>query len=373
MRKFLEVVVLFSMISCASETHRNENNPFESDKISSEELAKKNQLQPLKIIYTGRISGEYDVCGCAVNPKGGLERRHNFTQRTKEGAPSLILDAGNLLFASGKLDPSKKSEQLAVAKTLMAAQVKIGVLVQNIGENDLSAGKDFLLQEGAKAGLPMLSSNLDLGPAVMPFKKVEVSPGFKVLILGFASPSLDGAKDPILVLSDMKKQMLDINLVVVLSDLGLAWDKRLAENIFLPHIILDSRESYGVDLPHHQAWGLISHVQFQGAQAGYYDLFIGKSHESKWFNPGMQDYFKGRWAQAQNEINEISDKSAESLDYSMRLEELKKLKSELNEYAPGNLDQKNIYTHQTFDLTEIYAGKNELTPFVEKFKKGKKK
>ena len=103
--------LLIFFVSCASGLPRApEANPFtaanapiELDKFT----AQSPQHEHVHILYSSNVNGELNPCGCAMNPKGGVDRRLNFVEAYQKKFPAVVLDAGNALFPAEKMDASQ--------------------------------------------------------------------------------------------------------------------------------------------------------------------------------------------------------------------------------------------------------------------------
>jgi len=111
-------------------------NPFKAAKdisvasqISAQKLA---STKAFRLGFSGNVNGELDPCGCAVNPKGGLDRRLNFVRKLNEDKnsnPLLLVDAGNALFPSEKIHSSALEHQKSKARLILKGNQMMGVAV----------------------------------------------------------------------------------------------------------------------------------------------------------------------------------------------------------------------------------------------------
>ncbi len=97
---------------------------FQAEKLAeADRLAETATAPHLRLLVSANVNGETEPCGCAVNPKGGLDRRWNYVEQAKASAgeakvPLFLVDAGNAFFPSLRLDPSKLDFFRARARTL---------------------------------------------------------------------------------------------------------------------------------------------------------------------------------------------------------------------------------------------------------------
>lgn len=137
-------------------------NPFEGlPELSFDSpLANKNADPAIGILFSGRVQGEIDVCGCSVNPRGGLTRRLNSARETRKtyGDGLLVLEPGNIYFPekAGKLNSTLVEKAKLIAKTQNLMQVS----ALNVGFLDRKFGLDFLKKLQGEFNLPIVSTNL---------------------------------------------------------------------------------------------------------------------------------------------------------------------------------------------------------------------
>ena len=106
------------------------------------------------VIYAADLGGWLEPCGCSASQRGGLARAATALARIrKENPDTVFLAGGDLLFA-GPLDPERKEQDLAAARTMAEALRAMGLAASWPGERDLAAGKRFL----EATGLPFTRS-----------------------------------------------------------------------------------------------------------------------------------------------------------------------------------------------------------------------
>ncbi len=111
------------------------------------------------VVYAADLSGWLEPCGCSADQRGGLARAATAVARIRRENPDTVFVAGGDLLFGGPLDPERKAQDLAAARTMAEALRMMGLAASWPGERDLAAGKGFL----AGTGLPFTRSKR-IGP-----------------------------------------------------------------------------------------------------------------------------------------------------------------------------------------------------------------
>ena len=109
----------------------------------------------------------------------------------------MILDAGDVFFASAVLASQNAEGDKLQAKGLLQGYETIGCDALNVGGFDLAAGKDFLLSLANDSSIPFISANLtDTNDILLfpPYAIVEKN-GFKVGVTGVSNLVPEHVKD----------------------------------------------------------------------------------------------------------------------------------------------------------------------------------
>jgi 2',3'-cyclic-nucleotide 2'-phosphodiesterase (5'-nucleotidase family) len=167
----------------------------------------------------------------------------------------LVLDAGDLFFKKFS-NPMPENEQKKVsekAQLILESFNLMGVDALSIGDDDLTLGRDFLVELSKKARFPFLSSNIiveDSGKLLFQPYLLKEAAGMKIGIFGLFSSGLftgpnDPRKkglvfrDPVETAQDMVKELQPkTDLIIVLSHLTYPKDIELAQNISGIHLII---------------------------------------------------------------------------------------------------------------------------------------
>jgi len=188
---------------------------------------------------------------------GGLARRAAYLEAVRKEAGGIFLvDSGNLFFRPG----SEDGPELVKTKAELVGRVyrKMNYTAVNVGNQDLQNGLKFLLNE-AKAGLPLISANLlrqDRKGTVFPPYVLKTERGVKLAFVGLMTadspPSVRKVPEPgfaVAVPVETLKRLMPAlrkkaDIIVLLSDLGLEADRRIAHEVKGIHFILGGREGH---------------------------------------------------------------------------------------------------------------------------------
>lgn len=349
--------------SSSSDKVRPEENPFQdAAKVPEPAEFARDQKRPLfRLAFASRVGGEVADCGCAVNPKGGADRRLNYMieqSGVKDQGDLLTVDAGNALFPNARLDKGQAEDQKVRAAFILRTSSLMGVRVMNVGQLDLAAGTDFLKAHAKTNGMTLVSSNLvdEKGiPLFYPEARLALGADIKVAILGLSAggqlPDDVKALDPA---ETFRKRLPTIpadHLIVVLSDLGRGADERLAKETTRPMVIIGARDVNSLDAPRHVGHSILVQPQIQGQQWGLLTVAWTPNAEG-WFNPELGRRYSGDWERMRKDQELNASVSAE-----------------LGAYSPEQINKKLVYSHKLVDMGVQYAGKNLLTNEVAVFKK----
>jgi 2',3'-cyclic-nucleotide 2'-phosphodiesterase (5'-nucleotidase family) len=380
--KSWNMILLLGLVSCASSSKFNwpEANPFSNFPYKNLSDASEGRV-PFRVVFASNVMGEIEPCGCAVGPKGGLDRRANFIKNEVHANdaqwPALVVDAGNALLPTPRIDAARVEAYQEVARGLLKAHRDMGVQVQNVGYLDVGFGIDFLKKEAAAAKLPLVSASWRdavTGEALFDASKtIVLSSGLNVTVVGLsaglqgARPDLDlTVEDPKKALGDVLKQTPKENVVVVLSDLGQPVDESLAQH-FSSHalIFVGSRDLGGLSLPKQTKKSLMVQGQFRGQQWGVVDAYL-KTSSAGWVFLDQIPYFERLWSNlvARRKMDQGRLKQSRELS----LEETRHAHAarDLMSYSPADYEKKSIYSYRLIDLDDRYRQTNEFTPVMNR-------
>jgi hypothetical protein len=158
--------------------------------------------------------------------------------------------------------------------------------------------------------------------------------------------------------------------MIVLSDLGTYRDQEIARQLSRPALFIGARDLSNLEVPLQSHRSVIVQPQLQGAQWGIVDL-AWKPDARGWYNAAIGHRFSERWDSLKAEHEKIAA-WPEQKERNVELERINQAFKEMQAYAPGSLDDKIIYDYRLIDMTEEYAGKNELSETVKRLS-GRKK
>jgi 2',3'-cyclic-nucleotide 2'-phosphodiesterase (5'-nucleotidase family) len=205
----------------------------------------------LTILFGDSLNGTIEPCpGCEGGSRlGGLARRGSWVQSARETRKEfLLLDSGDLFFdryrkAVPAQDVTALSEK---ARLILECYNVLGYDALGIGDDDLTLGKDFLVDLSKTASFSFVSSNLiakETGQALFQTHVIKETGGFRIGIFSLLSPYLFSnesdsrirglaVREPLEeAKSILRKIRPETDLVVLLSHLGYAPDIELAETV----------------------------------------------------------------------------------------------------------------------------------------------
>jgi len=214
-----------------------------------------------------------------------VARRATFIkqERAATQGPLLLLDAGSTLFGYW---PSIESE----GRILIEAMNAMGYDAMAVGEYDLYLGPDILQRRIAEAAFPVLSANLytSEGQTITESHTIIERDGMTIGIIGLTEPeaeALPGVGALITVHDPVETARIQVealrpqvDLLIVLSHVGLEADMALAEAVDGIDIIVGGRSRRLMQMPERVNDTLI-------VQQGYAGEWIGRltvSYDADW-------------------------------------------------------------------------------------------
>ena len=219
--------------------------------LAAPNLCSPEQAYPrsLTLLFGDSLNGTIEPCpGCEGGSQlGGLARRGAWVQSVHEtSGRSLLLDSGDLFFDRYRkaIPPENVITQSEKAHLILKCYNLLGYDALGIGDDDLSLGKDFLVDLSKNASFPFISSNLvdqETGQALFPTYVIQETGGLRIGIFSLLSPNFfsneSDSRTKGIALGDpleVAKSILGIirpqaDLVVLLSHLGYISDFELAE------------------------------------------------------------------------------------------------------------------------------------------------
>ena len=149
------------------------------------------------------IRGQIGPCGCTSDPLGDLSRTAKLVAEARAAGPTLVVDAGSLLYSKSPVPPHLDTQEELKADLLAKTyQNDLHVAGLGLGPADLAKGLD-------KLRIPRQAVNV-VGAATEPPKVIDVG-GAKVGIFGVVAPDVvPNAGDPAAAgksaVADLRKQ-----------------------------------------------------------------------------------------------------------------------------------------------------------------------
>ena len=155
------------------------------------------------VFALAEVRGQIGPCGCTSDPLGDLSRTAKLVAEARAAGPTLVVDAGSLLYSKSPVPPHLDTQEELKADLLAKTyQNDLHVVGLGLGPADLAKGLD-------KLRIPRQAVNV-AGAATEPPKVIDVG-GAKVGIFGVVAPDVvPNAGDPTAAgksaVADLRKQ-----------------------------------------------------------------------------------------------------------------------------------------------------------------------
>ena len=211
---------------------------------------------------------------------------------------SLLLDSGDLFFDRyRKAIPAENvTAQSEKAHLILKCYNLLGYDALGLGDDDLSLGKDFLVDLSRSASFPFISSNLvdqESGQALFQTYVIKDTGGLRIGIFSLLSPNFFSAEsDPRIrgislrpPLEEAKhiigKLRPEADLVVLLSHLGYTADIELAETLPGIDVIVGGHSGRSLSYPMQIRDTIIVQVGSKGLHVGELQLKLAPDRRSR--------------------------------------------------------------------------------------------
>jgi len=288
----------------------------------------------------------------------------------------LVLDAGDLFFKKFS-NPIPENELKKVgekAQLILEGFNLMGYDALGIGDDDLTLGKDFLMEMSKKAQFPFLSSNIineDSGKLLFQPYLVKEIAGMKIGIFSLFSPDLFTGpndlrkkglvfRDPVETAQAMVRELQPkTDLIILLSHLSYPKDVELAQNISGIHLIIGGHTGANLLYP-----PLIKNTYLlQTAPKGMYGARIDFTFNNNTFS----FYNSTEKRSLESRLNYI--KYRLMAKETPEREKAQWLKSKQDtEKALAQLQGKNEFTNILFPLREGMKDHPDILKMVEEYK-----
>ncbi|HUL29771.1 MAG TPA: hypothetical protein VLZ03_04890 [Thermodesulfobacteriota bacterium] len=249
---------------------------------------------------------------------------------------------------------------------------RMGYAAVGIGDDDLSLGKEFLMEISKKAAFPFLCSNLlDEASDKNPFQAslIKEINGLRIGIFSLLSPDSFTPSDPRkkglsfrspveaaqTMVAELKPKT---DLIILLSHLGYAKDLELARTVQGIHVIVGGHN--GMNLPYPPAVNMII------LQAGARGMFGGRL-DLLFYNNEPVFYNSAKKASLERDLNHINQRLTFKETPEIEKVQLRKTKEE-KERNLNQLRDKNQFTNRILPLQDQMKEDPDIKNLIEAYK-----
>jgi 2',3'-cyclic-nucleotide 2'-phosphodiesterase (5'-nucleotidase family) len=288
----------------------------------------------------------------------------------------LVLDSGDLLFKKYvNLVPENERGGMGEKAHLMIESFNLmGYDAVGIGDDDLTLGKEFLLEISKKANFPFLSSNLfdeASGKNLFQLSLIKQVHGLRVGIFSLLSPdaftnSSDprrkglNIRPPIEVANAMVKELKPkADLVILLSHLGYAKDLELAQSVQGINMIVGGHTGINLVYPLLIKNTIILQTASRGMFAARLELLF-HNDEPVFYNSATKVSLENNLKNLNQRLNAQGTPEAEKA-------QLEKAKEE-TERTLNQIQNKNQFTNHIVALQEQMKDDPDIKKLIEAYK-----
>jgi len=288
----------------------------------------------------------------------------------------LVLDAGDLLFRKFT-KPVPESDLKMVsekARLILESFNLMGYDALGIGDDDLTLGRDFLMEISKKAQSPFLSSNIineDSGKLpFQPYLLKEIA-GMKIGIFGLLSPDLFMGpndlrkkglvfRDPVETAQAMVRELQPkTDLIILVSHLSYPKDVELAQAVPGIHFIIGAHTGTNLVYPPLFKNTYILQTAAKGMYGARMDLVLYNNTFS-FYNSTEKRSLEGRLLYIKNRLMNKHISEAERTQWRKTKEE--------TERALAKLHGKNEFTNIVFPLRDGMKDYPDILKMVDDYK-----
>lgn len=285
------------------------------------------------------------------------------------------MDSGDLLFKKfiAPLPEYEVKEASEKARLILEAFNFIHYDAFGIGDDDLTLGKDFLVDLSKRATFPFLSSNLydvESGkPLFQPYLVKEVK-GLRIAIFSLLSPDLFRPEDPRIKGLEVKppievaKTLIEefqpkVDLLILLSHLGYPKDVELAQALSGIHIIVGSHTGVNLLNPPVIKNTVLLQTPSKGMYVGRMDLKL-KDPGASFYNLATKQTLERNLINVQKRIAARTATEAEKAQWQKTREGFEKHLEQLK--------GRNEFSNVILPLTDQTKDHPEIAKMVETLK-----
>ena len=288
----------------------------------------------------------------------------------------LVLDSGDLLFKKYvNLVPENEIGGMGEKAHLMIESFNLmGYDAVGVGDDDLTLGKEFLLEISKKANFPFLSSNLfdeASGKNLFQFSLIKQVHGLRVGIFSLLSPDVFtnssdprrkglNIRPPSEVANAMVKELKPkADLVILLSHLGYAKDLELAQSVQGINMIVGGHTGINLVYPLLIKNTIILQTASRGMFAARLELLF-HNDEPVFYNSATKVSLENNLKNLNQRLNAQGTSEAEKA-------QLEKAKEE-TERTLNQIQNKNQFTNQIVPLQEQMKDDPDINKLIEAYK-----
>jgi 2',3'-cyclic-nucleotide 2'-phosphodiesterase (5'-nucleotidase family) len=285
------------------------------------------------------------------------------------------VDAGDLLFKKfmNPLPENELKRMTDKAHLIVEAFNLMGYDALGIGDDDLTLGKEFLLEISKKANFPFLSSNtFDQASEKLLFQPHLVKEinglriGFFSLLspdffLGQPDPRRKGivVRPPVEVAKNMVKELQPkTDLIILLSHLGYPKDSELAQTVPGIHLIVGSHTGLNLLYPPVIRNTIILQTPPKGMYAGRLDLTL-VNRESSFYNVAPKGSMENSLNNLKNRLNSPQTSEVDKVQLQKSKEEIERILKQF--------EGKNGFTNTMLALSENIKDHPDILKMVNDY------
>ncbi len=153
--------------------------------------------KPFTIVALAEMRGQIGPCGCTTDPLGDIARTSQVTDGIRAAGPTLVLDAGSVLYSKNPIPPHLETQEELKADLLISTYKEaLGVAAVGLGPADLAKGTEKIRVPRQVVNLPPDSKVATEPPKIVDVGGARVGV-FGVIAEGALPPATLAITDPI--------------------------------------------------------------------------------------------------------------------------------------------------------------------------------
>jgi 5'-nucleotidase / UDP-sugar diphosphatase len=288
----------------------------------------------------------------------------------------LLLDAGDVFFNKyiGPVQENQLKMATGKANLFIESLNLMGYDALGVGDDDLTLGKNFLVELSTKANFRFLSSNLldaeSKKPIFQPYLIKEVN-GIRIGFFSLISPDVfSGTQDarlkgltiqnPVETAQRIVKELKpSTDLVILLSHLSYPKDTELAQTVSGIHIIVGGHSGVNLAYPPVMKDTVILHTPMKGMYAGRFDL-IFKNGGAGFYNIAAKRSLENNLANLKRRMDAKEPQKIEKEQYQRMVAD--------SERSIKQLEGKNEFSNTILPLANQTKEDPQISKWIEDYK-----